>query len=411
MKLINHTLQKSFEIWNGIIIGKNQGGIKFPQSKEISGQHFRIHFDGVNFQIEDLGSKNGTFLGETKIPGHKPVSISPEMPFHAGEYEFSLSEHNVTLPGDKAGDSKPWMRITFLVVALSVLFISWSSYELSRYLNEFVPAWVGWMASLTSLGALILCVSLLRNHWSWIQKIFLSTGLHLIITAGLFSYEVGHFKTEPISSTRLPLVFSRPMITYLENHGSLSQKYAITVAFDLARMKRVHQNFRTAGTELCAEGMRATDCWMQNIAKIHAMTPWSVPALGRATSVLNELDRDLPQDQALLENRFKNWVALGELLLTTLDVRWLESLRTNGGASTSEKKLLSLHLLENIKYFQFQLFTETDLLEAQLKQTPSPQTTQAFAAYNMLKQKIAWPSATFENELKEIRKALEELNR
>lgn len=409
MKLINRTLQKSYEIWNGVIVGRTQGGIKFPLSKELSAQHFRIHTDGGNFLLEDLGSKNGTFLEEVQLRGHKPVGIQVGMGFRAGEYEFELSDRGVILSGDQEEDAtKPGMRRAFLATALIVLLISWSSYELSRFMDEFVPEWVAWMASLTSLGALLLCVSLWRRNRSWTEKFFFASGIHLVITFALYGFEQNHFSSEPISSAKLPLFFSKPLISYLENQGNLSQKYALTVAYDLARMKRLQRHFLRSRAEICPGGL-TSDCWNREFSKIHALSPWSLPALGRASALLNDLLQEEGKDaRAILERRFKSWVGLGELLLTSMDVKTLEKLSATGGALDQEKKLLSLHLLENIKYFQYQLLTETDLLEAQLKTAPSTTTASAMATYAALKQKIGWPNPAFDTELKEIRKALEQ---
>jgi hypothetical protein len=44
----------------------------------VSGKHAKIRFDRQRFFIEDLGSKNGTFLGSEMLPAGAPRELRPE---------------------------------------------------------------------------------------------------------------------------------------------------------------------------------------------------------------------------------------------------------------------------------------------------------------------------------------------
>ncbi len=56
------------------IIGRDPGAAVFIDDQSISRRHARIHVSDGGPTIEDLGSKNGTFVGERKV--ESPLSLS-----------------------------------------------------------------------------------------------------------------------------------------------------------------------------------------------------------------------------------------------------------------------------------------------------------------------------------------------
>jgi len=58
----------------------------------ISGHHARLRWDGVAWWLEDLGSKNGTFVNRRKCRPYKPESVPPGAALRLGDMQFELSE-------------------------------------------------------------------------------------------------------------------------------------------------------------------------------------------------------------------------------------------------------------------------------------------------------------------------------
>ena len=56
------------------IIGRDPGAVVYLDDPSVSRRHARIFVSETGATVEDLGSKNGTFLGETRL--HKPVPLS-----------------------------------------------------------------------------------------------------------------------------------------------------------------------------------------------------------------------------------------------------------------------------------------------------------------------------------------------
>lgn len=82
---------RSFEINGGIILGRNSQkcNVCFPvDSKGISGVHCQIRQSGGGYEIVDLGSSNGTFLGNgQKLTPNVPVFIPDGTYFYLGSAE------------------------------------------------------------------------------------------------------------------------------------------------------------------------------------------------------------------------------------------------------------------------------------------------------------------------------------
>lgn len=55
------------------ILGREGGGVIILRSTAVSRRHARIRVDGSGAVLEDLGSKNGTFVNDRRIEGPTPV--------------------------------------------------------------------------------------------------------------------------------------------------------------------------------------------------------------------------------------------------------------------------------------------------------------------------------------------------
>jgi pSer/pThr/pTyr-binding forkhead associated (FHA) protein len=55
---------------DGIHLGRERGDVIFPEDGYVSGLHCRIHYDGANCVLTDVGSSNGTFL---RVKGSRSV--------------------------------------------------------------------------------------------------------------------------------------------------------------------------------------------------------------------------------------------------------------------------------------------------------------------------------------------------
>jgi hypothetical protein len=58
----------------------------------VSSQHARMVWDGVNWWVEDLGSKNGTFIGELRLPPMKPYILPVGAMLRLGDVILELLE-------------------------------------------------------------------------------------------------------------------------------------------------------------------------------------------------------------------------------------------------------------------------------------------------------------------------------
>lgn len=71
-------------------IGRSdENDIPLP-SNSVSRHHARITFDGSRYQIIDLNSTNGTYLGQTRLLPGVPENWSPEVPVRMGEFFLKL---------------------------------------------------------------------------------------------------------------------------------------------------------------------------------------------------------------------------------------------------------------------------------------------------------------------------------
>jgi pSer/pThr/pTyr-binding forkhead associated (FHA) protein len=56
----------------------------------VSGYHARLHWDGVSWWIEDLGSRNGTYINGRACPPRLPQPVPPGVNLQLGDMVFEL---------------------------------------------------------------------------------------------------------------------------------------------------------------------------------------------------------------------------------------------------------------------------------------------------------------------------------
>jgi pSer/pThr/pTyr-binding forkhead associated (FHA) protein len=58
----------------------------------VSGHHARLNWDGVDWWIEDLDSRNGTFVGQDRLASNTPRRLQPGSVLRLGNVEFEMVE-------------------------------------------------------------------------------------------------------------------------------------------------------------------------------------------------------------------------------------------------------------------------------------------------------------------------------
>lgn len=58
----------------------------------VSGHHARLNWDGVSWWLEDLGSRNGTFINGERLAANAPAQVPDGAQITLGEMIFTLVE-------------------------------------------------------------------------------------------------------------------------------------------------------------------------------------------------------------------------------------------------------------------------------------------------------------------------------
>jgi DNA-binding winged helix-turn-helix (wHTH) protein len=90
------------------LIGREPDAAVSIDSSKVSRHHARILIDGVTATLEDLGSKNGTFLNGERIEAHADLSDGDEIRIgrHIARYRFvvmgdrTMTEHSLQQAGE-----------------------------------------------------------------------------------------------------------------------------------------------------------------------------------------------------------------------------------------------------------------------------------------------------------------------
>ncbi len=56
----------------------------------VSGHHARLNWDGVAWWIEDLDSRNGTYIGQDRLPPKSPQRLLPGSVLRLGDVELEM---------------------------------------------------------------------------------------------------------------------------------------------------------------------------------------------------------------------------------------------------------------------------------------------------------------------------------
>jgi eukaryotic-like serine/threonine-protein kinase len=77
---------------SGMTIGREEDNDITLNSPKVSRRHARIQHDGAKFWVSDLNSRNGTFLGETRLIPGEPETWTPEKAMKIGDFWLRLRE-------------------------------------------------------------------------------------------------------------------------------------------------------------------------------------------------------------------------------------------------------------------------------------------------------------------------------
>lgn len=86
---------------DSVTVGRGEESIIMIPKRQISREHIRIYREGDGFVLEDLGSKNGTWLNGRQIEGHHTLNDGDEIRLAlAIRLQFVGSESTAPLPFD-----------------------------------------------------------------------------------------------------------------------------------------------------------------------------------------------------------------------------------------------------------------------------------------------------------------------
>ncbi|NDJ84774.1 MAG: FHA domain-containing protein [Chloroflexi bacterium] len=86
---------------------RDDADICLNYDSQVSRLHVHVGFDGEDFWLEDTGSRNGTFVGDTRIPEAESYAIEPGTLFRVGRTWLRLDPlpSDVTAPAEPITDS------------------------------------------------------------------------------------------------------------------------------------------------------------------------------------------------------------------------------------------------------------------------------------------------------------------
>lgn len=78
------------------VIGREGDGVIVVKSSTVSRRHARITLDGAGGMIEDLGSKNGTYVNDRRVEGSTPVADGDQIRIGSLLFTFRLAQSSTT---------------------------------------------------------------------------------------------------------------------------------------------------------------------------------------------------------------------------------------------------------------------------------------------------------------------------
>jgi len=71
-------------------LGANRANDLVIHDPYVSRQHARLRWDGLNWWIQDLGSRNGTFVNEQRCPANQEIKVPLGARLRMGDEVFEL---------------------------------------------------------------------------------------------------------------------------------------------------------------------------------------------------------------------------------------------------------------------------------------------------------------------------------
>lgn len=90
MSYLEDNKGKIYKLGLVTVFGRKVGNHKFPQDKEMSGEHFKITRGQTKTTIEDLGSKNKTFLNRDDLEPFTDYELKEGYVIEAGGQVFKF---------------------------------------------------------------------------------------------------------------------------------------------------------------------------------------------------------------------------------------------------------------------------------------------------------------------------------
>ena len=105
--LVDSSTGSVIPLFNGFSIGRVDGDLQLDQEQAVSSKHCVFHFSESGLAVEDVGSRNGTFVNGKKIPPKTPFVLRPGSKIDLGNCSFVV----------KTGAEEPKVRETAVELA------------------------------------------------------------------------------------------------------------------------------------------------------------------------------------------------------------------------------------------------------------------------------------------------------
>lgn len=128
-----------YEVSGQFIIGRTTGEIIFPEDGQMSGKHVQLSLETIDGQevlyIQDLGSKNCTYVNRSEIPANQKYRIKMYNFLEVGDQQFIVTDNtNCKIQDLEELVSK---QLTKAVIRLSVGSIEMPAIETEK--KETIP--------------------------------------------------------------------------------------------------------------------------------------------------------------------------------------------------------------------------------------------------------------------------------
>lgn len=79
------------DLTSPMTLGRSPTNTVVLESNVISTEHTRVYFRNHSLWVEDLGSRNGTFVNERQVTADNPVAVKPGDILRVGDVRFKLA--------------------------------------------------------------------------------------------------------------------------------------------------------------------------------------------------------------------------------------------------------------------------------------------------------------------------------